>query len=349
MRGENTRPGICDGDAGRSATRAVPTLWLVAAFGAAVVVGAFASVGALFQQDMTGLRARVTGRSEQLHTTAFGNVEYATLGSGAPILTIYGSGGGFDQGLEWAGALAGYGYRLIAPSRFGYLGSDFPANANPEMQADAFAALLDHLGEKRVAVFGGSAGALSAMQFAIRHPDRCRALVLLVPAVFSPQREPNASAFKGAVGEFLVRRALESDFLFWIGAAVAGDSLTRMLLATEPGVIAATGRQEQERARQILRHILPVSRRAAGLWLDMHTAGNPPRYDLDRITCPVLAISAEDDLYGTARSAQYTAVNVRRGKALIYPSGGHILAGHDQKIWAEISAFLDGTAGDQLQ
>ena len=31
------------------------------------------------------------------------------------------------------------------PSRFGYLGSDLPAGATPKDQADAFAALLDHL------------------------------------------------------------------------------------------------------------------------------------------------------------------------------------------------------------
>ena len=47
------------------------------------------------------------------------------------------------------------------------------------------------------------------------------------------------------------------------------------------------------------------------------------------IACPVLAISAKDDLYGTAKSAEYTAANVRDGRLVLYRAGGHILAGQD--------------------
>jgi 2-hydroxy-6-oxonona-2,4-dienedioate hydrolase len=311
----------------------------IAAF---IVGGTLAGVGlvwSLFQRDMAELEARVVGRSERVQSP-FGSIEYASAGAGAPVLVIHGSGGGFDQGLEMVGPLAIHGYRLIAPSRFGYLGSDFPSVASPQSQADAFADLLDRLGEKKVAVFGGSAGALSAMQFAIRHPERCSALVLMVPATFSPARAPNKSAFEGTVGEFLIRRVLQSDFLFWAAVTVAPESMTRMLLATEPRVIAAAPVKEQERARRILRHILPVSKRSEGLWLDMRTAGAPPRYELERITCPVLAISAKDDLYGTSHSAEYTAANVPRGKLVLYESGGHILIGRDEEVWKTISAFL---------
>ena len=54
------------------------------------------------------------------------------------------------------------------------------------MQADAYAQLLDHLGIDKVVVVSISAGAWSALQFAIRHPERCLALVLLVPADYLP-------------------------------------------------------------------------------------------------------------------------------------------------------------------
>ena len=40
-----------------------------------------------------------------------------------------------------ARALVAAGWQVIAPSRFGYLGSDFPADAGPDAQADALAAL----------------------------------------------------------------------------------------------------------------------------------------------------------------------------------------------------------------
>jgi len=48
-------------------------------------------------------------------------------------------------------------------------------------QADAHVCLLDAIGIGRAAVMGGSAGAPSALQMAIRQRDRASALILLVP------------------------------------------------------------------------------------------------------------------------------------------------------------------------
>ena len=45
----------------------------------------------------------------------------------------------------WA-SLPGPGFRVIGPSRFGYLGSTLPEGGTPADQADAHALLLDHLG-----------------------------------------------------------------------------------------------------------------------------------------------------------------------------------------------------------
>ena len=103
---------------------------------------------------------------------------------------IHGTGGGFDQGLRFAAALGQRGHRIISPSRFGYLRSDFPVDPSLANQADAFVALLDHLNINRLSVIGGSAGALSATAFALRHPDRCAALVLLVPAAIVDGSDP---------------------------------------------------------------------------------------------------------------------------------------------------------------
>jgi len=96
---------------------------------------------------------------------------------------IHGTGGGFDQGLRFGRALMSRGFEIIAPSRFGYLRSDFPAEPSPGRQADALALLLDHLNVDSLPVAGGSAGALIAAEFALRHPDRCSSLILLVPAM----------------------------------------------------------------------------------------------------------------------------------------------------------------------
>jgi pimeloyl-ACP methyl ester carboxylesterase len=305
----------------------------------ALLAGAGAAGLFFFKRDMAELERRLAG-SSLITETPYGDVEYAIIGEGPPVLAIHGSGGGFDQGLEIIGPLAEHGFQLIAPSRFGYLGSSFPPGASPELQADAFASLLDRLGLSSVAVLGASAGALSAMQFAIRHPERCRALVLLVPATFSPDRAPNTAPLEGPIATPLLKFVLGSDLVLWAAITLAPETMTRMLLATEPALIEQAGPTEQQKAGEILKHILPVSRRKEGLLLDMRTAGAPPHYELERISCPLLAISAEDDLFGTAQSAAYTAEQAPDGRSVIYPSGGHLLVNRGPEVWGEISAFL---------
>ncbi len=144
------------------------------------------AIGALFLRDLSIARARLDGRSQTI-STPFGHQEYAEQGKGDPVLVVHGASGGFDQALDMAGPLADHGFRLIAPSQFGYLGSASPADPTTAMQADAYVRLLDHLGVDKAVVVGISAGAWSSLEFAIRHPERCRALVLLVPADYLPE------------------------------------------------------------------------------------------------------------------------------------------------------------------
>jgi 2-hydroxy-6-oxonona-2,4-dienedioate hydrolase len=311
--------------------------WLLA--GSAALVAAAVAAGAAFERDMRAAESRLEGRSTVLQSP-YGPIEYATAGKGPAVLAIHGSGGGFDQGLEMMGPLAARGYRLIAPSRFGYLRSGRPRGASPQMQADALAWLVARLGEDEVIVAGGSAGALSAMQFAIRHPRRTRAVVLLVPAAYAPDRRPNESGMGGPLGEAVVMALLESDALFWAARRLAPDRLTRAVLATDPALVAAAGPAEQARVRTILDHILPVSRRAAGLLDDSRWAGAPPPYPLERIRAPLLAISLRDDLYGTYAAARHTAAAVPNGTFVGYPSGGHVWVGRDAELWRDVAGFL---------
>jgi 2-hydroxy-6-oxonona-2,4-dienedioate hydrolase len=117
--------------------------------------------------------AGCSGKERGASIRAQGSLEYAVAGDGPPLMMIHGTGGGFDQGLLFAAGLRRSGFRIVAPSRFGYLGSAFPDDAPPAHQADTLVELLDHLGIDRLPVAGGSAGALTAAELALRHPDRC--------------------------------------------------------------------------------------------------------------------------------------------------------------------------------
>ena len=124
-----------------------------------------------FDDDMQRARARAA-QGSVLMATRCGPIEYQETGTGVPLLAAHGSGGGHDQGMAFAAGLASYGIRVIAMSRFGYLRTPMPADASAAAQADAHVCLLDALGIAKAAVMGGSAGAPSALQMAIRHPNR---------------------------------------------------------------------------------------------------------------------------------------------------------------------------------
>lgn len=109
--------------------------------------------------------------------TAAGPVEYADRGHGEPLLAVHGTLGGCDQGLVATEFFRANGFRIIAPSRPGYLGTPLSTGRTPAEQADALAALMDEIGINRTAVFAGSGGGPAAYALAARHPGRVTRLV----------------------------------------------------------------------------------------------------------------------------------------------------------------------------
>lgn len=305
-------------------------------------VGVLASAGAIathraFTSDLEGARQRLANRSSVIECR-FGAMEYARDGLGPPVLMIHGTGGGFDQGIAFAHRLVEAGFQIIAPSRFGYLRSSFPPDPSSACQADAFLDLLDALQIERVPIMGGSAGALSALEFAIRHPHRCSALVPIVPATYVPARAPPAPPSAAAAA--IIEHGLQSDLLFWTGVKLAPRSMIRALLATDPDLVDRASPEEQLRVRTILRDILPVSARANGLRNDAKLTGSPAPAALEKINAPTLAISLEDDHFGTFAAAQHIVSSIRGARLVSWKTGGHVWVGHDGELFGAIAAFL---------
>jgi len=276
-------------------------------------------------------------RQGTLIDTRAGTLEYAIAGDGPPLMMIHGTGGGFDQGLLFAAGLRQNGFKVVAPSRFGYLGSAFPDDASPAHQADTLVALLDHLSIERLPVAGGSAGALSAAEFALRHPDRCSHLVLIVPAANLTNRDPVAFT---ALQRLAVGAVLGSDFWFWSLSRLAPEQMIRTLLATDPALLDQVSEAERSRALAILDQIFPISRKVDGLRTDGFWAGTPSPTAYERIAVPTLILSCEDDLFGTAETARLLADRIPDARLTIFPEGGHIWLGHDDALSREITEFI---------
>ncbi len=310
---------------------------------AGVVAAVLAVAGFLiwwhFDDDLQRARAR-SAKGSALIDTRCGPIEVQQAGAGVPLLVVHGSGGGHDQGMAFAGALAQHGMRVIAMSRFGYLRTPMPADSSAAAQADAHVCLLDALGIPRAAVMGGSAGAPSALRMALRHPDRVSALILLVPLTYKPPTQADSAAPMPAWVENTMMRLLGSDFLFWAALHVARDQVVKVVLATPPELLEAASPPERARVQAMLDGILPVSARAEGLRSDTAVGKHLAPAPLETIHAPTLIVSARDDRYGTYASAQYTANAITGAKFVGFDHGGHTWVGHDAEVMAEIVRLL---------
>ncbi|AZL59544.1 alpha/beta hydrolase [Tabrizicola piscis] len=304
-----------------------------------ILVGFGTAVWWQFKTDIATAMARVMQGSTLIDTPC-GPIEYQSVGEGPVLLAVHGSGGGFDQGMAFAAPLVAKGILVVAMSRFGYLRTPMPPDGSAEAQADAFVCLMDALEIDQAAVMGGSAGALSALQMALRHPDRVSALILLVPIGYKPpDQAPSAEPMAPWV-EAAMMRVIGSDFLFWTGLHVARDQMIAMVVATPPAVVAAADPAEQARVNVMLDAILPVSARVAGLKADTAASKSMTPVDLSRVTAPTLIVSARDDGYGTYASAEYMAAQVAGARFLGFETGGHAWVGHNDEVMAAISQLV---------
>ena len=292
-----------------------------------------------FNQDIKLATARAA-QGSRLVATRCGPIECQEAGTGVPLLMVHGSGGGHDQGMAFAGGLAQRGIRVIAMSRFGCLRTPMPADASPAAQADAHVCLLDALGIQQAAVLGGSAGGPSALQMAIRHPDRVSALVLLVPLAYKPSTSADSAKPLAPWAEALLMRLIGSDFAFWAGLHMARDQVIRYVLATPPEQVSAASPQERARVNAILDRILPVSARSAGLRSDSVLGKSLGPSALGAVRAPTLIVSVRDDGFGTFASAQYTTSQIKGAKFVGFEHGGHIWVGHDDEVMAEIAGLV---------
>jgi 2-hydroxy-6-oxonona-2,4-dienedioate hydrolase len=307
----------------------------IAAFVAgATALLAGATVRRAYQLEIADRHQRLALRAV-VARTGHGTIEYASEGVGQPVLFIHGAGGGFDQGLAVASGLFP-GHQVIAPSRFGYLGTPLPQDAAPAAQADAHAALLDAIGIRRAIVAGVSAGAPSAVEIALRHPERVSALILLVPMGYAPDHAPGVPSTPA--NEMVLRIIYAgADFLYWAALRVARRTLVRFM-GVEPSLVARAPPAERQRIASIMAGVLPLSRRLAGLRNDASIALHP--LPLDQIAVPTLIVTARDDLYNTLPAAAHLADRIPSSKLVVLEHGGHLLVDQHQTAESVIADFL---------
>ena len=310
------------------------------AIGTALVLFALAvAVYATYRVDLAATRQELLIGSA-VANTGCGPIEYAVAGSGPAVLAVHGAGGGYMQMEGFSRYLAAAGFRVVSISRFGYLRTPLPADSTPEAQAAAHACILNALAISKAALLAVSAGAPSSMRFCLRYGERCTALVLLVPAAFAAGTTTGETTPPSPYMQFVLNHVLESDFLMWAITRVAPHVLIETALATPISVYRTSDKSERARALGIIKSIFPVSSKPDGLRNDANIAAGLPQEALANIHAPTLAVSAEDDLYGTLAGAKYAAEHIPGARLIVYPTGGHAWLGRNNDLLVEVVDFL---------
>jgi pimeloyl-ACP methyl ester carboxylesterase len=307
--------------------------WTLGVVGAAIAVAGGVTY-ARYRRDLKAARTRLNAVEHETVETAMGPMAVATWGEGEiPVLSVHGIMGGYDQGVMLAkGWLDPAHFRVIAPSRFGYPGTPMPDDARPADQADAFAALLDALGLEQVGVIATSAGGTSALQFAMRHPDRCSELVLV------SSNAPSASPI-GMPPKPVLKTVFGSDFLFWLLTTHFREQLHPVIGVPKDYPLT---KADREAVDEVMTTLLPVSPRATGAVHDAYVS-NPDinnAYPVASIEVPTLVIGAVDDPLAGYEDIKAMAEAIPAARMLTVDQGGHMLLGNEGRVPAAIQGFL---------
>lgn len=187
-------------------------------------------------------------------------------------------------------------------------------------QADACAALLDVLAVPTVAVIAVSGGGASALQFALRHPDRCWGLVM-ISAVSQP---PPGKQGAGLV--FILNLVLNNaNFLFWLIETFSRDTILRAVgLGPEAKFRLEKGNPQMlDTLREVVR-FTPLNLRRAGQINDNNWASEFDRLPIENISVPTFAIHGTADRIIPFDHGEWVAHTIPDTRFLPVEGGGHL-------------------------
>ncbi|MEU8363107.1 alpha/beta hydrolase [Nonomuraea sp. NPDC048882] len=231
--------------------------------------------------------------------TRRGPIEYDLYGTEGPVLlSVHAGLGGADQGRLFAGWLQQGGFRILSPSRPGYLGTPLESGRTNEEQADLLAALLDELGIDRVGVLAVSAGSPVGYTFAARHPDRIWGMVSIGGvSKQQPPGKPSSSlrrTFLNTVGQKLTRLTAMLSFETVVSATL--DETSTFNEEQRAGRLSYIMNTPRVRTlfEAMFETTFPYEERWPGTDNDAAQArrGGSP---LERITAPTLVIHGRQD------------------------------------------------------
>jgi pimeloyl-ACP methyl ester carboxylesterase len=187
------------------------------------------------------------------------------------------------------------------------------------------AALADAVGEGPIDLLGHSIGGMLAQEFAARHPERLRSLVLFATTPAFGGKDPTFAA------QFLADRLAPLDAGQDMAALAAAGVPAMLGDAASPGAaaeaIAAMAAVPEPAYRATVRCLTTFDRRAG----------------LPHIAVPTLLIAGEHDPLAPPRTMQRMAEAIPGARLVVLPGAGHLA--HLEQPEAFAAAVRDFLAG----
>ncbi len=307
----------------------------------------------VFNQWKTKKVAELDAGSELAQVDA-GQVEFTAAGDGPAVLVCHGAPGGYDQAALIGEAFERAGYRVIAPSRPGFLRTPLTTGLTFAEQADALEELLDSLGIDQVVVVGFSSGSPVAVEFGKRHGGRTRGLVLISPVTraYWPDIEKGsvifseAALFKttGDIGAWMLVEATRRDPEGALESVLTIDSTLDAASRTRLAATVAANPDQREFFQRLVGTQAPLSPRESGTRNDLIMLRSLQMTPYETLQMPILVVQGSAD-----RSAEWGLADDIVGKApnaelFTVEGAGHLvwLAPDPNPLTEAIVNFLGG-------
>ena len=244
------------------------------------------------------------------------DIAYETRGAGPPLIALHGA---TSLGLEDFAAqlpLMSKAFLVYLPDARGHGRTrwDGAAGFRYDWLVDDLVAFVDALGLDSFHLLGLSMGAMTALQFGARHPERLRTLIVVG---ITTQREPRAS-----VGRRLMDPA--------------------RILARDPEFAARLGRRHDAgQGEGAWQRLLPAIAADIAVQPLMSPA------EVHRIDCPTMVVCGDRDPFAPPEHAATLARQLPKGQLFVAPDCGHEVPSRRPGLFNEaVSSFYRTTEAE---
>ena len=179
---------------------------------------------------------------------------------------------------------------------------------------------------------GHSFGGEGSLHYAVRHPEKIRALVLVASGGVAPTAEETAAmGFDGLIGA--------PFWVHWLAINVSPDAA---LEAATPALYHKLEAVTEADTRRVTRLMLYEGNRGGGYWLNANGVSDPkPVPDLESLPMPTLILAGEYDIIVPLRMHEELNARIPNSELVVFKDTGHMITAESpEKTLAAVQSFL---------